>query len=80
LSLALQQFPVTFAAMETYVVLTACDGHVMVELQLVDLNQDRPPVFCQSEINLYWPILTQVGLAKSFAQRVIVSPFRPLPP
>jgi hypothetical protein len=33
--------------MEAYAALTACDGHVLVELQLVDVNEARPPVFRQ---------------------------------
>jgi hypothetical protein len=42
-SLALPDVPVELASMEGYAALTACDGHVLVELQLVDVNQARPP-------------------------------------
>jgi hypothetical protein len=46
-SLAIQAFPVDFVSMEAYVVLTACEGQVLVELQLVDVNGTRPPAFRQ---------------------------------
>jgi hypothetical protein len=46
-SLIPDNFPVEFVSMETYVVLTECDGHVLVELHLVDVNAARPPVFRQ---------------------------------
>jgi hypothetical protein len=46
-SLSVEQFPVNFISMQAYTVLTACDGQVMVELQMVDVNEVRPPVFRQ---------------------------------
>ncbi len=46
-SLALDDFPVEFVSMEAYVVLTECDGDVLVELKLEDVNAARPPVFRQ---------------------------------
>jgi hypothetical protein len=45
--LPLQTFPAQLVSMEAYVVLTACDGTVLVELQMVDVNGTRPPVFRQ---------------------------------
>jgi hypothetical protein len=46
-SFTIQEFPVELVSMEAYVVLTEGDGQVLVELQLVDVNQQRPPVFRQ---------------------------------
>jgi len=47
LSLTVEAFPVEFVALEAYVVLTACDVQVLVELRLVDVDEARPPVFRQ---------------------------------
>jgi hypothetical protein len=46
-TLSVEQLPITLISIQAYIVLTACDGDVMVELQMVDANQDRPPVFRQ---------------------------------
>jgi hypothetical protein len=42
-----ESFPIKYTSMQAYAVLTACDGNVMVELQMEDVNQVRPPVFRQ---------------------------------
>jgi hypothetical protein len=46
-TLTLGHFPFRFVSMEAYAVLTECDGDVLVELGLVDVNEVRPPVFRQ---------------------------------
>jgi len=38
-------FPTWVVSIEVYVVLTGCDGDVLVELRLTDEGERRPPVF-----------------------------------
>jgi hypothetical protein len=46
-SLTADSFPVNYLSMEAFVVLTECDGDVLVELRLVDALDARTPVFRQ---------------------------------
>jgi len=44
-TLNVEKCPIELITIQAYAALTACDGDVMVELQMVDVNQVRPLVF-----------------------------------
>jgi hypothetical protein len=45
--LGVVEFPALYASMEVYVALTNGHGDYLIELQLIDANEARPPIFRQ---------------------------------